>query len=51
VPLDYWACKYISYLKSASVVGGYPDGLYHPERYCTRDQMAVYITRAFELPT
>jgi hypothetical protein len=30
-------------------VNGYGDGLYHPERPVTRDQMAVYIARAFEL--
>jgi hypothetical protein len=32
------------------VTKGYPDGLYHPEVTCTRDQMAVYVARAFELP-
>jgi hypothetical protein len=30
-------------------VGGYEDGLYRPEYVCTRDQMAVYVARAFEL--
>ena len=28
----------------------YPDGDYHPEYVCTRDQMAVYVARAFKLP-
>jgi hypothetical protein len=32
------------------VTQGYPDGDYHPEYICTRDQMAVYIQRAFKLP-
>jgi hypothetical protein len=49
VPCDFWARKYVQYIKSASVTGGYPDGLYHPEYICTRDQMAVYIARAFDL--
>jgi hypothetical protein len=31
------------------VVNGYPDGTYHPERQVTRDQMAVYVARAFGL--
>jgi len=31
------------------VVNGYEDGLYHPEIVVTRDQMAVYVARAFEL--
>jgi hypothetical protein len=30
-------------------VAGYPDGLYHPEVVVTRDQMAVYVARAFGL--
>jgi len=32
------------------VAGGYPDGLYHPEDVVTRDQVAVFICRAFGLP-
>jgi hypothetical protein len=31
------------------VTKGYPDGDYHPEYICTRDQMAVYVARAFRL--
>jgi len=31
------------------VVVGYPDGRYHPEFGVTRDQMAVFIARAFKL--
>jgi hypothetical protein len=50
VPCDYWARKYIQYIKEAGVTGGYPDGNYHPEYVLTRDQMAAYIQRGFELP-
>ncbi len=32
------------------IVQGFPDGTYHPEYVVTRDQMAVYIQRAFQLP-
>ncbi len=49
VPCDFWARKYIQFIKAAGVTSGYPDGLYHPEITCTRDQMAVYISRAFGL--
>ena len=49
VPTDFWTYKHIEYIKSQGIVGGYPDGRYHPEGLCTRDQMAVFIARAFEL--
>jgi uncharacterized repeat protein (TIGR01451 family) len=45
-----WCHKYVEYIAAAGVASGYPDGLYHPEITCSRDQMAVYITRAFGLP-
>ena len=32
------------------VVQGYDDGYYHPEYAVTRDQMAVFIARAFNIP-
>ena len=31
------------------VVKGYPDGSYQPAGVVTRDQMAVYVARAFKL--
>ena len=45
-----WCHKYVEYLHDQVIVAGYPDGLYHPESVVTRDQMAVYIARAFDLP-
>jgi len=53
VTQDSWAYRFVEYLAqdSVGVIQGYLDGLYHPERPCTRDQMAVYVARAFELPT
>ena len=47
----FWAYKHIEYLVSQGVVGGYPDGRYHPETVVTRDQMAVFVYRAFLQPT
>jgi hypothetical protein len=43
-----WALRYVEYIAEQEVTAGYPDGLYHPERTVTRDQMAVY-TPAFSL--
>ena len=51
VPTDFWSFKYIEYCADPArlIVKGYPDG-YHPEYQVTRDQMAVYVQRAFKLP-
>jgi hypothetical protein len=51
VPTDQWAFKYIEYCAAVgrSIVKGYPDGTYKPGNPVTRDQMAVYICRAFNL--
>jgi beta propeller repeat protein len=46
----YWAYKYIEYCFARGVVRGYPDGTYRPETEVGRDQMAVYIARAFGYP-
>jgi PKD repeat protein len=50
VPIDHWAFKYVEYCKTEGVVGGYGDGTYRPAVTVTRDQMAVYVQRAFALP-
>ena len=49
VATSFWAFKYIEYLHGQGVVNGYPDG-YHPGDNVTRDQMAVFVQRAFKLP-
>jgi len=46
VPLDYWAHDEIMACIEAGIVAGYPDGKYHPEWSVSRDQMAVFISRA-----
>ncbi len=46
VPRDFWAYEAIEKCAEVGIVAGYPDGLYHPEIAVTRDQMAVYISRA-----
>jgi beta propeller repeat protein len=48
VSADHWTYKYVEYIKDADVTQGYLDGTYRPEVVVTRDQMAVYISRAFD---
>ena len=50
MPTDHWAYKHVEYVKSKEIVKGYPDGTYQPDVVVTRDQMAVYVARAFQLP-
>jgi hypothetical protein len=47
---DHWAFKYVEYIRDEGVVSGYEDGTYRPTATVTRDQMAVYVQRAFALP-
>jgi hypothetical protein len=49
VPAGHWAGAAIQECLDHGVVHGYDDGCYHPETVVTRDQMAVYIARAFDL--
>ena len=49
VATDFWGYKYVEYIKEQKVTGGYGDLKYHPEYAVTRDQMAVFIARAFTL--
>jgi hypothetical protein len=45
-----WCYQHVEYLSDEGIVQGYWDGSYRPEQSVTRDQMAVYIARAFHLP-
>jgi PKD repeat protein len=49
VDTGFWSYKHIEYCVDQGIVGGYEDGLYHPEIPVTRDQMAVYVARALPL--
>jgi hypothetical protein len=49
VPTTFWAYKHIEFIAASGVAAGYKDRLYRPGALCTRDQMAVYIARAFGL--
>ena len=50
VPAGFWAGTAVQSCVDNDVVHGYDDGYYRPEVTVTRDQMAVYVARAFELP-
>ncbi len=49
VASDFWSYRHVEYCVENGVVAGYLDGYYHPEIVVTRDQMAVYVARAFGL--
>jgi N-acetylmuramoyl-L-alanine amidase len=49
VPAELWFYAAVEYLTARGVICGYPDDLYHPEYTCSRDQIAVYVARAFAL--
>jgi len=50
VPTDYWAYKYVEYCVADDIVQGYGPATYGPTVRVARDQMAVFICRAFRLP-
>lgn len=47
VPEGFWCYPHVEYIAGRQVTAGYPDGWYHHEYPCTRDQIAVYMERAF----
>jgi hypothetical protein len=47
-PLDYWATPYIEVIYQAGYTTGYADGRFGPDDTVTREQMAVFITRAMD---
>jgi PKD repeat protein len=49
VDTGFWSYRHVEYCKDQGIVGGYEDGMYHPEYPVTRDQMAVYVARALPL--
>ena len=50
VPTDDWAYKYVEYCYANEVVQGYDSITYAPDVTVTRDQMVVFVQRAFDLP-
>jgi hypothetical protein len=50
VPAGYWSGTAIASCVDSEVVQGYEDGSFRPDATVSRDEMAVYVARAFELP-
>ena len=50
VPTTYWAAAWIEQLYAEGITGGCSAGNYCPEQSITRDQMAIFLVRAFNLP-
>ena len=48
VPADRWSCKYVKRLVELGITSGIGGGLFDPEGVVTREQMAVFITRALD---
>jgi hypothetical protein len=50
VPVDHWAADWIEQLAAEGITSGCGGGNYCPDDSVTRDQMAVFLTRTFDLP-
>lgn len=46
ISCDHWAADAIAACSEADIVRGYPDGSYRPSFAVSREQMAVYVSRA-----
>ncbi|HEX5839919.1 MAG TPA: hypothetical protein VFY26_18935, partial [Anaerolineales bacterium] len=53
VPVDHWAAAWIEQLAAEGITAGcsVTPRLYCPATPVTRDQMAVFLVRTFNLPT
>jgi hypothetical protein len=49
VPNNHWAYAQIAAAQKAGIISGFPGGLFKPDSYVTRGQIAVMLARAFEL--
>ena len=50
VPVTYWAAGWIEQLAGEGITGGCGGGNYCPTNSVTRDQMAVFLVKTFNLP-
>jgi uncharacterized protein YkwD len=50
VPPGYWSASWIKQLVTEGITAGCGNGNYCPEQPVTRDQMAVFLVRTFNLP-
>jgi hypothetical protein len=47
VPIGHTFCRHIERLKARAITLGFPDGTYRPENGTLRDEMAIFLGRAF----
>lgn len=47
---SHWAHEAVAFLRDYSIIGGYPDGTFKPDRLTTRAEAARMIAQALELP-
>jgi acid phosphatase type 7 len=50
VPASYWAARWIERLAAEGITSGCGNSTYCPAQIVTRDQMAVFLVRTFDLP-
>jgi hypothetical protein len=50
VPPSHWAAAWIKQLAAEGITGGCGNGNYCPSSPVTRDQIAVFLVRTFNLP-
>jgi hypothetical protein len=50
IPVSYWAAAWIEQLVAEGITAGCGSGNYCPTQSVARDQMAVFLVRAFNLP-
>jgi hypothetical protein len=50
VPTNHWAAAWIEQLAAEGITGGCGNGNYCPGTPVTRDQMAVFLLRTFNIP-
>jgi hypothetical protein len=48
--IGYWGEPYISILASRGIIGGFPDGTFHPNDNITRAQFAAIAVKALNVP-
>ena len=51
VPDNYWAKPYIDALSSRGIISGFQDGNYRPDMPVTRAQIAMIVSKTFDLTT
>jgi hypothetical protein len=49
VPADHWTAPWIKQLAAENITGGCGTGIYCPNNPVTRAEMAIFLTRTFNL--